>query len=300
MKMRKFRFLAIALLGASSMFLTSCEDDTDDPLAPKPNLEITVITSNNQTVVNDDVTVPEQTTLTFFINASKSGSSDLDEFQITQIGSIISNLDPTAKGYDYSPANGAVSLKNADDETYRDTLTIAGSSVVGTTTFQFELTNKDGQTTTRTIKVTVDNPVSLSKEVTGAFFHIQGTAKGSYNLITEEAVAVSVADVNKDMSNTDAAGVVFTGSWEAKNSTNFVKDNSFDYDNATEEAARTAYNGGTQGKSVTNPQVGDIYIAKLRGTDEYAVIKITVVDPTDTTGGSGNPGKIEFDFKKKS
>lgn len=299
MKMRKFKFLTVALLGMSTLFLTSCEDDTDDPLTPSPNLDITVLTSDNQNVMNDDVTVPSGTTIQFFINAVKTGDSDLNTFEINRGGTLsIGSLPETSKGYDYDtdPQN----LKNADDETYRDTLTISGNLITnGEISMEFVVTNKDGKTTTQTILVTVDNPTPLNNEIMGAFFHIGGSSEGAYNLIAEETVPLSGADANKDMNNTDAAGTTFTGSWEALNSTNYVMDNAYDYDNATEESARDAYNNGTAMKEVTNPQVGDIFIAKLRGNDEYAVINITKVDPTDNTCNCANTGIIEFDFKKK-
>ncbi len=300
MKMRKLKFLTVALLGASSMFLTSCETD-DDPLEPQPNLKVTVVTSDNQVVENGDVTVPSGTTLSFRIEAVKTGGSDLNTFEISQGGTLtVTPLPTTAQGYQYG--SGKVNLKNADDETYRDTMVIGGSFITsGEMVLDFTVTAKNGQSRTRTIKVTVDNPTPLSREVTGAFFHIGGSLHGAYNLVAEETVAKSGAAANKDMSNTDAAGNPFTGSWKAENGTSFVQDNSFNYATATEEGAMAAYNAGTSAKNVDLPQVGDIYIAKMdRGSSDYIVIQITKVDPTDNTCACGNTGIIEFDYKKKS
>lgn len=297
MKMRKFRFLAVALLGASSMFLTSCEEDTD-PLAPSPQLTVVLTTSDGQTVTNADVTVPSSTTLSFAIEALKSGDSDLDVFSITRVGNSITPFPATLGGYDYS--TGSVSLKNADDEVYRDTVILNGNLIVtGTYSLTFQVTAKNGQSTSRTIQVTVANSTPLATEVNGAFFHIEGSEKGSYDLVAEAQVAAADPDANKDMANNDMAGAPFTGSWEAKNATDFVVASGFDYANATEEAATDAYNAGTAVSSVSNPQVDDVYIAKLRGAANYAVIKITKVDAADNTCNCGNTGIIEFDFKKK-
>ncbi len=304
MKMRKFRFLAVALLGASSMFLTSCEDDTEDPLAPKPNLSVTVFTANQTGNENEGIEVNTGTTLNFAINAAKVGGTDLDEFNVVVGGAnSISTIPPTVKGYSF--VTGGVSLKNADDEVYVDTLTIDGVflSNQGTNNFQFTVTDKDGQTRSVTIEVVIKNATPLSTEVNGAFFHIGGSLQGAYDLIAGAPIAGSGAGADpskQDMKNTDQAGNVFTGSWTAGNNTLFVKAASgFNYANATEEAAASAYANGTSTANISNPVSGDFYIAKLRGGNDYAVIKIIAVDENDNTCNCGNKGKISFDFKKK-
>jgi len=41
-----------------------------------------------------------------------------------------------------------------------------------------------------------------------------------------------------------------------------------------------------------------LYIAKLRGGTDYALIKITANDANFSTGTGGNKGKLTFDYKK--
>ncbi len=300
--MKRLKLFALGLMGASAMMFTSCaEDEPVDPLKPKPTLEITVAGNSQVLATNDDVTVDAGTALEFYINAIKAGGgSDLESFQVTT--SLVNNLQLSALGYNFN--SGAVNLQNGDEEQYVDTLSVDGVflSNEGDYTFQFKLTDKDGQERTVDIIVTVTKATQLSDETIGAFFHIAGTLEGAYNLVDKGPTAgtgASADPAKQDMKNTDAAGDPFTGSWTAGNATLFVQDNSFDYDNATDEAAAASYTAGTAGANVNDPDVGDIYIAKLRGTSEYAVIQITEIDPNNTSGGAGNPGKITFNFKMK-
>lgn len=301
--MKKIKLFALGLIGAS-MMMTSCTDDTEDPDAPKPNLSVTAFTANQTGTVNEGFEVGTGTTIMFAINAAKVGGTDLQDFSVTVGGAnSISTLNPTTEGYEYGA--GAESLKNADDEVYIDTLTIDGVflSNEGTNNFQFVVTDKDGQSTTVDIAMEIKDATPLANEVTGAFFHIGGSAQGAYDLVAGAPVAGTGGSADptvQDMKNTDQAGDAFTGSWTAGNATTFVKaDGSFDYDNATEDAAMDAYNNGTATANVNDPATGDIYIAKVRGGSDYMVIKITDVDPTDNTCQCGNTGKMSFDFKKK-
>ncbi|MDZ7846021.1 MAG: hypothetical protein U5L96_04250 [Owenweeksia sp.] len=152
---------------------------------------------------------------------------------------------------------------------------------------------RDGNEEEVSFNVSLATP--MNNEVQGAFFHISGTEEGAYDLVSDAQKALADPSAEKDMVNTDQAGATFTGSWEAGsgNNTTFVRSNSFDYANATVDAAETAFAAGTATASVNDPVDGDIYIAQLRGGNNYAVIKITNVDPTDATCVCGNLGKID-------
>lgn len=165
----------------------------------------------------------------------------------------------------------------------------------GTLTYKFTLTDQEAKETSATFTVTIPAGTPLAVSKSGSFYHISGVNPGAWNLDGDAAVSVSGTASTKSMKNTDAAGVTFTGSWtsDAANGTMYVKSNTFDFANATEELAMAAYALGTPSASVTNPAVGDIYIGK-KGTTYYA-IKITAFDTTS----KGNLGKISFDYKKK-
>ncbi len=163
--------------------------------------------------------------------------------------------------------------------------------------YKFTLTDKDARTTEATFNVTlkvVATPLSVSKS--GSFYHIGGTLQGAYDLKNDVLVSASGSAADKFLVNTDVVGDPFTGTWISENGTSFVKANSYNFANATEEAAIADYAAGSVLTTVV-PAVNDIYIAK-NGSDYY-VIKITALDPTDNTCGCGNKGKISFDYKKK-
>ena len=193
------------------------------------------------------------------------------------------------------------SISNSDDDQYIDKIALQSGANIGITTWTFTVTDKDGKSASASITVDVQSATTpLATEVMGAFFHIEGSEHGAYDLVSGASVAASGSDADKDMINTDAAGDPFTGSWMSGtgNNTTFVKVTGFDYDNATVESAMAAYNGGTSSSSVVDPVPGDIYVALLRGGSDYAVIKVTKVDPADNTCNCGNTGIIEFDYKK--
>lgn len=301
--MKKLKLMALGLLSVSLMTVTSCSPD-EDPEAPSPNLTVTASTNNGvQGGENEDIEITSNSTVTFTISGASVGGTDLKSIGLVITGpNALTPIPETTNEYDLN--SGAAALDNSDEQVYTDALTIDGSfwSNTGATIYRFTLTDDNNKTRTVNITVTVNDPVPLDNEKQGAFFHIAGSLQGAYDLVASQPIAGSgsSADPSKqDMKNTDAAGDIFSGSWTAANATLFVKSNSFDYDNATEAGAASAYADGTPGPNINDPFVGDIYIAKLRGTDDYAVIKVTAVDPTDNTCNCGNLGKITFDFRKK-
>lgn len=299
--MKKLKLMALGLLSVGLFTLTSCEDDADTETFPKPTLTVTASSVSGTGDANGDITIGKNETVTFTISAASAGGTNLKSISVVSSGvNQVTNFAASNKGYDF---NTSVNLKNADEDIYSDVLTADGVflSNEGASQFRFTLTDDKDQSTVVDIKVTVDNPTPLSNETKGAFFHVGGSSLGAYNLVAGSPVSGgSSADKSvQDMKNTDAPGDVFTGSWTAANTTEFVKANGYDYANATEETAIAAFAAGTAGQNVGDPLLNDIYIVKLRGGSDYAVIKVTIVDPLDNTCNCGNRGKISFDFKKK-
>jgi hypothetical protein len=288
MKIRNF--LRFALAGVFALSFTACEEDDDSSLGAS-----LIVTETGTGSTGGAMSITQGSSLVFVWDARK-GDSDMETFAVSITGTNTPNPIPTSLGGNTFPYD----IANADDETYIDTLIFPNAGInLGVTSYTFSVTDRDGNTDQVSFTVTVEaNATPMNNEVNGAFFHIAGSLEGAYDLVSGNVVSASQPDDAKDMENTDAAGAAFTGSWAAQNATMFVKDNSFDYDNATVEAATAAYNGGTPAASVSNPSAGDIYIAKLRGGSTYAVIKIVEVDPSDNSCNCGNTGKITFDFKK--
>lgn len=288
MKIRNFlRFAVIAALFAG---FTACEDDDEGSLGPS-----LLITESGSGATSGAITINQGSSLVFIWDARK-GDRELDVFSVEQSGINQTVPVPTSLAGNNFPYD----ISNDDDETYMDTLIFPNAALnTGVTSYTFRVTDKDGNVASKSFTVTVQAASTpMTNETTGAFFHIQGSLEGAYDLVSGSVVSASGSDANKDMENTDDAGVTFTGSWEAANATRFVKDNAFDYDNATVEAAMSSFSSGTATAAVSNPADGDIYVAQLRGGSDYAVIKVTDVDPTDNTCNCGNTGKITFDYKK--
>lgn len=288
----------IAALSATMMF-TSCTKEGDDsnPDKPQPTLSVEVLGHSGT-----EITVGKAEPISFKWNAIKAGGgADLKEFSISQQGSnTTSPLPNTAKGKDLS--DNKLTMSGSDKTQYIDTLNIFSGDNEGTTTYTFKIEDKDGNTVIKVIKITVSataNETPLATVKTGSFWHIEGTKDGAFDLVADKSLSSNAANEGKDMKNSDLGAAGFTGSWSPANTTKFIKANSYNYTEATVESAATAFAAGTELATVSSPKVDDIYIAKLRGGDDYVVIKITEVDPANNDCGCGNKGKITFEYKKK-
>ena len=147
----------------------------------------------------------------------------------------------------------------------------------------------------------------LLTKKTGYFYHILGSLQGAYDLVNDTLRSSSGSDGDKDFINTDAAGN-FTGKWRAGNNTTFVHApgwqtfNPDDPADMTYEHIDSLYNaGGTPFNFEDNPGTGSnyVYIAKLRGGSEYAVIKFTSRDGSNNDCNCSNLGKYAFTYWKK-
>ena len=290
--MKKLQKLLLGMFAVGALVFSSCGGDDEEPVGPSLSF---VGTSSA------DATVAPGETVTFSITASE-GDANMDKISFRQSGNPLAKEKFTVGG-EVSDTDGEFSLSGGDKNVFTKVITLTAGDA--SSTIAISVTDKDGLTAGLQVIITVEEPsteTTLATEVTGAFFHILGADKGAYDLVGESEKGSADADADKDLENNDVnpdeTGKTFTGSWEAANSTMFVKSNSFDYANATVESATTAYTAGTASASVASPVVGDIYIAKLRGGSDYAVIKITKVDTTSGTSTTLK-GTVEFSFKKK-
>lgn len=262
---------------ATLSFLTSCDSTSDDPSDIAPLLTVTTSASGD---------VEAGTPVTVEINAGQNPTTKKD----------LKTLLITTPGPDTTVTINA--------PTFAANFTITAPAVGQSHTYTFKLTDKGDGVAEKSFTLTGvsgTTGTTFGTEVVGAFFHIGGSLQGAYDLVNETTVAASGAEASKDMKNTDLAGDPFSGSWQAGtgNGTRYVKANSFNYATGTVEDAIAIYNGGANIQSqVQNPQNGDIFIAKLRGGSDYALIKVVSVDATDNTCSCGNTGKITFNFKK--
>ncbi len=246
---------------------------------------------------------PEGPTLTISANVTEAWENDTIIFTY----SVASNEELKLLSYTTSApnivANGEVALSgnSVSNETLEVKLPSTGITNNSSITFTFTATDKDGEEwgDTKEITITLKEPAAAGtvlayENTAGVIWNLIGPNQGAWDLVANVGKSSTDADADKDMINTSTVSLGWVNAWTAGNSTMFVKDNSFDYAAGTLEDAQTAYSNGSASATVTTPAVGDIYIAKLRGGSDYAVIKITGVTET----ASDNLDNIAFSYKK--
>ena len=281
--MKKIKFLALMMVAGALVF-TSCKKDE----------EVAAPTISFSGASSYEVALADSTRIVF--NADIKADGKVDAFTVTRT-EVTGTTETSGSPEDVSAAKGETAYTYNFDETFKAT-DFAGIDKI---LYVFNVTDKEGASVSKTLTITLEQTnqeTPFAQEITtGNFWHIQGPNEGAWDL-DGDALVASTGDVTtKSMINTDPADASstssFTGSWNSGNNTEFVKDNSFDYANATVEAAGAAYAAGTPSGTVTNPAVDDIYIAK-KGTIIY-VIKITALTPEAT---KNNNGQIKFSYKK--
>lgn len=278
MKLRLFAFSAmVALFG-----FTSCEDDSTE----QNDLSPVVILDGTGDNIASDKEVIVGSTLNFQVAGSENEVSgkNLKNITITRVydNDVETVLDSNISGSSFGPY--------AIEATAQDS--------TGVEKWSFVITDKDDVEGTRVVEITTAEEVVPFTEEEGQFYHIAGALKGSFDLVAGVELSADTAnDAMRDMKNTDEVSEPFTGSWESTNGTEFkAAPFGYNYDNANGNNTAIAYNAIIPGSaSISNPAAGDVYIARLRGGNTYAAIKIVSVDPNF---GSGNKGKISFTFKR--
>lgn len=245
---------------------------------------------------------PEGPTLTISADVTSAWQGDT----ITFTYSVASNEDLellswTSTAPSIAPA-GEVALTGTSVSSKTIEVILPTSGVTeGTLKFTFVATDKDGEeyADTKEVTITLEEPtpagtVLAYENTVGVIWNFIGPNQGAWDLVANTGKSSGDAAADKDMINSSTVSAGWVNAWAAGNSTLFVKANSFDYTAGTLEDAQTAYAGGTASATVTAPAANDIYIAKLRGGSNYAVIKITSVTET----ASDNLDKINFSYKK--
>ncbi|AMM50877.1 hypothetical protein TH61_06315 [Rufibacter sp. DG15C] len=107
----------------------------------------------------------------------------------------------------------------------------------------------------------------------------------SFNFVARTNAGTDVI-ANKDITVTSVAGNKVAV--KAENTTAFVKSTAAAYTSATFSSVRQAYYAGANAvptavvTSIADLLVGDVYIAKLVGTDNYVIFKVTAINRTET------------------
>jgi len=276
--MKKVKFLALMFLAGATLF-TSCKKDEETVAAP------TISVTNNKTAYS--VTATADTTIIFNVTVAAEGEIDLFTIKKTVGSTTTSYGSPT--GF-----SGKTSYTYNFEQIFTATDTYPIS-------FAFKVTDKEGQDASITVTVSKINGSSgttLAYENTSAILYNLMAPTGylgAWDLVSNVGVASSGSETSKDMANKSTSGTGWIPGWSTGtgNTTAFVKDNSLTYATATLEDITAAYTSGSSSITIT-PTVGDIYVAKLRGASNYALIKVTAINTT----ASDNLDNITFTYKK--
>lgn len=235
-------------------------------------------------------------------NATQGSSSPLATISITRNNVLVDNSDlfwPDADG----TANNPYTLVDGEKAGFNDFTISFQTPPSSATTYSYTITLEDESGASTSLSLDVDRLQDLSGPFTGQFYHMAGAAgcTGGYDLVNDADVSSSGSSANRDMLNTDMGSETFSGSWAAQNDTRYVLSTSGLQIDDTKGNAESVYATGNPLASINNPSVGQIYVAKLRGGTDYAIIRIDAIDTNfncASSGTSGNKGKIEFTYYK--
>lgn len=304
--MKKAFFKYIPLVLGLALTFTACKkDDKDDdnPFTAKnknPKIEYTIGLNGTVNQASYQVEQGSEAKLYLKVNQAPDGGK-LDKIELTYPAG--SSLILNSANSNYILVTGiSMDIDNKDNNELIATSNPLPTVELGSTTYGLKVVDKDGNSTTISFILEVvepegdDTPFTVNK--TGQIYHIGGKNEGSWSIDLDEEVR-SANKEDAEIQNTDLAGDPFTGAFKVgSNLTNvsFVKDNSYDYDNATVESADAAFVGGTSVTSESSPSVGDVYIFDVNG--DYVVVKITEIDASNNDCECGNTGRMSFSYKK--
>jgi hypothetical protein len=287
--MKKLLFAITAL----ALTFTACEkDETDAPITNEnPTVKFTVV----EGFVSGNATVENGSAITIGVEATSYGSTKLKTLSVTRTFTGVTVEDVDTQSDINEVFAGYVFTGNA--------ATTAGIEIWTAT-----VVDKDNKTSTATLILTTND--GFTSEEVGAFFHVYGANLGAYDLVNNVQIALTGDAASKDMANFDGDNQVFTGKWTGEGAgTMFVKVNatSVDYNTVVYSSLATTYEAnvanasfkvGDAASSQTPVTVGDLFIAKLRGGTDYALIKVTMNDPLNDECDCSDKGKLTFDYKK--
>lgn len=286
MKLKRLLFYSVTVFGLLFV-LNSCGGG--DSTNPAP--EIDLISEGGS--ITADISMDGDTTFKLVFSV-RDDSKKIKKVEVTSTvdGRVTVQLDTTInETYTKIKLNRRTLARKASEK-----WTITASDDEGVSS------NKSITITTISDKAG-DPLVSFDKDALNAplrVWNFLGSKAGAFDLLdgTPKVSGDNNADKDVHDSVTVAELAAWPHRWTSKNKTLFKKVTSYTYENILNtgqlDAAWDA--SGTAVKwMVVN--VGDLYIAKLRGTNTKVLIKITDVVVTPGTGE--NNDYVQFNFKKK-
>ncbi|MCU0415565.1 MAG: hypothetical protein MUE33_00135 [Cytophagaceae bacterium] len=138
-------------------------------------------------------------------------------------------------------------------------------------------------------------------------YNYQGTQTPILNLYNVTTYTASTADSNRYIMDMDSVTTAFERLFVSKNGTRFVRvPVGFNYTRATDTRVRDTYENLSSSsftEATTPVQVGDVYIAKLKGVSttrlqDYVLLRCTAYFDNLQTGTNRNNDFIQWSVKK--
>lgn len=277
-------FLSLAILAGSSLFLlNSCGDGSTNPA---PTIDIISEAGS----ITGDVTMDGDKTFTLVFNVSDDKKVKSIEVNSTVDGRVSSQFDTTV-------STSSIKIK----------LTKKSLARIASEVWTISATDDDGGTSSKSFTITTNtnasgNPLTTytkdNNNLPFKVWNFHGPNAGAFDLMDGIAQTKGDPDSDKDIHDSTSTSEIaqWPGRWTAKNATRFKKVTSYTFANITNTGMLdAAWNAsGAEMKFMTLAN-GDLYIAKLRGTNTKVLINIVSV--TKTSGD--NLDNVEFTFKKE-
>jgi hypothetical protein len=276
MKQKTLFSLALSSVLALCFVFYSCKKDKDTSPIVSVSPEPLYYYGNVGDLVTFKVTVSSEIAL-----SKVTITSTVDnETPNLALDSSVSSIGTTFNFYFRIPAN------------------LAGKSVV----FDFKAENSKGKTggTAKRLYIAAAaaSPAIVLTETAGHLMYSNTSVNhDAYNLETNSGEFSLTADTaSRDIQDYSGTNTTLSKEWRSPAGGKFVLYNGFDYANATDSTAISAYTTGVKYSVLYNLAVGDIIITKLGSvsTNKYAVIRIT--DIVDVAGKDND--YYEFKIKK--
>jgi hypothetical protein len=214
------------------------------------------------------------------------------------------NLDSiTAKTFLGADTTDLGTVIKYSENTKKDTVTfnVNSGNKIGNRLVRFFVVDAFKNKANISFSLTVVGAIQDSTDTVyvGTLYNTLSGEASSWDLVNNVALSPFASSNNADMS-IEASLTGFDGSWEAGlgNGTMFVLGDSLDFVNENFNNSADVYENGTPSSSVSNPEVGQVYVARLRNSNAYAVIRIDEVDPANSDCNCPATGRLTFSYKK--
>jgi hypothetical protein len=285
--MKNIKFLSLfALLSVGALFLTNCSGTGDD--VPEPSPVVNFI--GGADYVDEDVSLASNSTFTMGITASHE--NNIKSIKVTRAIS----------------GNVAIELldSSVNDKVITDFFfTITTQNSAGSEVYSFIVSDKDGNSTTKSITVTnlgdpgknlveflVDN-----NDLTFKVWNFRGPNSGAYGISFGDNLSSIESNLEKDIQDSTTLNETSTwpARWTSRNGTEFRKVTSSSWSTITNDSELlAAWAASGTSETTVNITDGDLYILDLGNGGAFALVEITEVVTT-----ADNKDYVEFRYKKQ-